>query len=228
MKTDCQTLCLGCQVEIWEETESRGDYFTCPGDDDGDWCHSNSLGTVGNDKASTIKCTCPVEFESIEYDTPREDWDLDLDWTSAVVIDELVVTNTCNPAYTLCSDTTLSSTQSKTVKAEHNWGYVFKAGVSYTPGASASFIGVGDSEPITISAEVPQSNGGSYEIDQTVSSTRTKCVAKPMTKVNCKYFAYKGTIEVGYTIYWKNASPTRGTYRGQEWRSVFSQAIQRL
>ena len=48
----------GCQVEIWRDTDARGDHFTCPGYDYGNWCGSNSLGTVGNDQASTITCTC--------------------------------------------------------------------------------------------------------------------------------------------------------------------------
>ena len=185
------------------------------------------MGTVGNDEASTIKCKCPVEFESIEYDTPQEDWVLDLDGASGIVMDELSVYNTCNPAFVSCTDMTLSSTQSTTVKSQHNWGYVFKAGVSYTAGASASFMGFGASESITISAEVSQSNGGFYERDQTVSSTQN-CVARPMTRVNCRYTAYKGTIEVGYTIYWKNAAPTRGTYSGEGWKSVMSQTTYAL
>ena len=96
------------------------------------------------------------------------------------------------------------------VKSEHNWGTVFKAGVSYTEGASAEFMGFGGSESITVSVSVEQSTGGSYEKDQTVTSTES-CIAKPMTRQTCQYIAYKGTIEVGYTIYWKNASPTRGT-----------------
>ena len=33
-----------------------------------------------------------------------------------------------------------------------------------------------------------------------------------LLEIACQYIAYKGTIEVGYTIYWKNASPTLGTY----------------
>ena len=186
------------------------------------------MGTVGNDETSTIKCSCPVEFVSIEYDTPQADWVLDLDSSSAVLMDQITVTNTCNPAIvSQCSDLTQSSTQSTTVKSVHNWGYVFKAGVSYTAGASAEFMGFGASESITVSAEVSQSNGGSYEKDQTVTSTET-CIARPMTQETCQYIAYKGTIEVGYTIYWKNASPTRGTYKGQGWKSVLSSTTQQL
>ena len=180
------------------------------------------MGTVGNDETSTIKCSCPVEFESIEYDTPQADWVLDLDSNSAINMDQMIVTNTCNPAIiSQCADLSQTSSESVTVKSVHNWGYVFKAGVSYTAGAKAEFMGFGASESITVSAEVSLSNGGSYEKDQTVTATET-CIAKPMTRQTCQYIAYKGTIEVGYTIYWKNASPTRGTYKGQGWKSVFS------
>ena len=29
--------------------------------------------------------------------------------------------------------------------------------------------------------------------------------------------AYKGKIEVGYTIHWKNGSQTKGVYQGEGW-----------
>ena len=138
-----------------------------------------------------------------------------------MVVDEVTVYNPCNPAFTSCGDFSHTSPKSLTVKTEDNWGYIFKAGVSYTAGASASLMGFSASEPITISAEEPQPNGGSYEKDQTLSATQS-CVAKPMTRVICNYTAFKGTIEVGYTIHWKNASPSRGTYKGQGWKTVMS------
>ena len=91
--------CSGCQIEIWSDAGSRGQHFTCPANENGNWCYNqlfawfpqtsffsdsiyDSFGYVGNDNASTITCTCPVEFESIEYDIPREDWNLDLDFSS--------------------------------------------------------------------------------------------------------------------------------------------------
>ena len=140
-----------------------------------------------------------------------------------MVVDEVTVYNPCNPAFTSCRDFSHTPPKSLTVKTEDNWGYVFKAGVSYAAGASASLMGFGASEPITISAEVPQPNGGSYEKDLTLSATQS-CVAKPMTRVTCNYKAFKGTIEVGYKVYWKNAlaRATRGTYKGQGWKIVMS------
>ena len=44
----------------------------------------DNFGEVGNNRASRITCKCPVEFESIEYDTPREDWILKLDKSSGI------------------------------------------------------------------------------------------------------------------------------------------------
>lgn len=144
---------------------------------------------------------------------------LSLDVNSAVHLHHLTATNPCNPAYVACTDVEHQSTESITLKSQHNWGHVFKAGVSYTAGASASFEGLGVNESITMSVEESWSTGGFKETDQTISSTQ-KCTAKPMTIVDCQYIAYKGSIEIGYTIYWKNSSPTRGVYKGVGWKSV--------
>ena len=57
--------CLGCKVEIWSDNDSKGNHFTCFGYNYGNWCHMNGLGTVGYDEASTIKCTCPLDFGPI-------------------------------------------------------------------------------------------------------------------------------------------------------------------
>jgi len=208
----------GCQIEIWKDYNASGDYFKCPGYDNGYWCHGNSLGSVGNDEASSITCKCPVEFLSIVYDTPQSDWDLDLDGTSVQLI-HLTLENGCDPAVVGdCPDQSYQWSESKTLTSERNWGNVFKKGVSYTENASASFEGFGVSESITMTAEESWSTGGSKSVSQTVSST-TPCVAPPKTRVNCQYMAYKGTIEIGYTIYWKNAEPSRGTYIGEGWKS---------
>ena len=45
----------------------------------------------------SIKCTCPKEFDYIEYDIPRHDWTLFVDGKTQIEIDTSVVTNTCNP-----------------------------------------------------------------------------------------------------------------------------------
>ena len=102
----------GCQVEISRDIvindvhSGAAYYFTCPGGDNGNWCWNkpppgpwfitqnisiptylaqskyDNFGEVGDNKATRITCKCPLEFESIEYDTPREDWILKLDKSS--------------------------------------------------------------------------------------------------------------------------------------------------
>ena len=113
------------------------------------------------------------------------------------------------------------------MKSQHNWGFIFKAGVSYKYGASAKVLGVGLDASVTWNVETSWSTGGFKEIDQAITSTQT-CTAAPMTKVDCKYMAYKGRIEMGYTIYWKNASPTRGVYKGEGWKSVMETHVTNL
>ena len=132
-----------------------------------------------------------------------------------------------NTAYMVCADTVKSWSDSTTLKSQHNWGHVFKAGVSYTETAKAEFEGFGVDSPVTFSVEESLSTGGFKEIDQTITSTET-CTAKPMTRVDCKYMAYKGTIEVGYTIYWKNSTPTRGVYKGEGWKSTVATTVTSL
>ena len=197
----------------------KGDSFTCPGYDDGYICHYNSLGEVGNDKTKCVRCLCPAEFLSIEYDTDRNDWVLDLDMKSGYSVDILIAENRCNPdtiSPQECSDIELLSSQSKTVQSQHNWGFIFKEGVSYKLETSAKLDGFGVSEAMTFNYETSVSTGAVYTDSQTISSTQ-KCVAKPMTKVTCRYVAYQGEIVVGYKINWKNHAPTYGTYRGHGW-----------
>ena len=50
---------IGCQVQIWEHRKRQGSTFICDGNDNEKWCHSNDLGSVGDDEASSITCTCP-------------------------------------------------------------------------------------------------------------------------------------------------------------------------
>ena len=74
-----EKFCLGCKITIYEHTRERGDHFVCHGYESYDkWCYHHSLGYVGNDETSSITCTCPVDFESIEYDIPPQDWALEL------------------------------------------------------------------------------------------------------------------------------------------------------
>ena len=106
------------------------------------------------------------------------------------------------------------------MKSQHNWGYVFKRGVSYTASAEASFEGIGGSRSITFTAEESFSNGGFKEVDQIIEDSVT-CIAKPMTEVVCTTFAHPIEITMKYTIYWKNSTPTRGVYTGSAWKSDF-------
>ena len=62
-------------------------------------CNHSNLGTVGNDQASTIKCTCPVEIDRIEYDTLKQNWILELkDDPESSQLNLQTVINNCNPA----------------------------------------------------------------------------------------------------------------------------------
>ena len=116
------------------------------------------------------------------------------------------------------------STQKDSFTTQHSWGRVFRAGASYTVGMELSFEGIGGaSQSFTVSKEREESTGGMYQRSQEVSFTQ-KCTAKPMTRVTCQFIARQGTIEVGYTIYWKNGRKTRGTYRGQGWKSELTQS----
>ena len=137
----------------------------------------------------------------------------------------MTITNPCNPSYINgCADRVGKSHRKREVINQHNWGTVFRAGVSYTYGVQASFKGVGASQEFTVNMEKEKSTGGSYTTSEEVSSTQI-CSARPMTSVTCQYIAYEGTIEVGYTITWKNAAKTRGTYRGKGWKSVLTQSV---
>ena len=84
-------------VDIWKHRNKGKPQFTCDGRNGGKICHSYDLGSVGNQEASSIKCTCPKEFDYIEYDIPRHDWTLFVDGRTQIEIDTLVVENTCNP-----------------------------------------------------------------------------------------------------------------------------------
>ena len=125
-----------------------------------------------------------------------------------------------------CRDSKLRSSKRVTLKTEDYWGVVFKRGVTYKYEAM---------ELDGISA-FPEFSGP-YQIQNIVNGPailehsfipRKPCVAKPMQSVTCKYIAYKAYIEVGFTIYWKNASPTRGIYKGQGWKFVMHETSNRL
>ena len=201
-----------------ENDECNSRKFQCPGYDDGHWCHLFDLGEVGNDQASAVRCTCPVEFLSIEYDIPRADWIKNVDENaSPVKLTQVSVENDCNPAeMASCSDQQIEFNESFEKEAEHNWSVGFSEGVTITSEASIDFGEVGFSAGVSVSYsfEANQSAGWSDSTAQTIQ-TDVPCVAPPMTTVTCDVFAYEATIEVGYTLYWKNMAPTRGIYKAK-------------
>ena len=92
---------LGCQVEIWEDTNERGDYFKCTGNDRkayDPWCDMNDLGSVGNDEASTITCTCEEDILNIVFDTRPSKWVPTIDKSSGKQLQSKTTINRCNPA----------------------------------------------------------------------------------------------------------------------------------
>ena len=207
-------LFLGCQIEIWKDYAETGDYFKCSGLDNGHWCRGFNY--VGDDEASSIKCTCPVDFERIVYDIPQNQWGSIIQHdqqasTTRVEVDRIRLPNKCNLGGDRCNDPSLNvqedPKESITMESTHNWGHIFKAGVSYTAGVSVKLGGFRMNESITISAEETSSTGGSKTVKQTIEASGT-CTAPPNAVAYCTYFAYQSTIKVGYTIFWKNSSPS--------------------
>ena len=83
------------------------------------------------------------------------------------------------------------------LKAEDNWGVIFKRGVTEGPhlildGISA-FPELSNSYTVKLG---PYDNGPIIKYGK--FSPSQHCVAKPMQSVTCKYIAYKAFIEVGY------------------------------
>jgi len=223
----------GCAITIHEHDRAHGDEFTCPGGTriGGNWCHHNSLGRVGNDEATTIECTCPVEFDRIEYDDPKGFLDLEMESTG-IQIDEHIVENPCPYEEKMwplmCSKQTYSTSEAITKVTQHSWGRMIKNGVTFTGSFGFKVEGVGKfSATVAYNHEETQSYGGSYSDSVTITNNKI-CSAMPGTTVRCLYMAYRGTIEMGYTIFWKNATPTRGTYYGEGWKSKLIATTRRL
>jgi len=209
------TVNKGCQMKIWEHRNKGGQDFTCQGKYHYETCDRYDLGQVGDNEASSISCTCPREFDYVEYDIPTKNWVLTVDENDGIEIDRVTVRNPCYSGGH-CPDQSLISTQTKTVTSSHNWSRVFEHGLSYSVETSATFEGIGLKEDVTLSVDESFTNGGSITKSETLSSTRP-CVASQHTKVICTYMAYLGKIKVGYTIHWKDGSTTRGIYQGEGW-----------
>ena len=86
---------IGCQLKIWEHRDEGGADFTCQGKYHSDTCHHYDLGRVGDDEASSMTCTCPREFDYVEYDIPTKNWVLTVDENDGVEIDQVTVRNPC-------------------------------------------------------------------------------------------------------------------------------------
>ena len=177
------------------------------------------MGKVGNDRASSITCSCPLDIDRITYDSPRDKWKLQFDDSKAINIDEIQLTNNCDSRNSeICSDDETNSEREISVTTQHNWGTIFKAGVSYTATASVELEGIGGMETsYTTSFETEKQTGGSHETGKTIKSS-LKCVAKPGTKKTCRQLALKGVVEMGYTIWWTNGRSTKGKYIGEGWK----------
>ena len=106
---------IGCQVEIFEDRNGQGSSFTCHGNDGYRSCDHHSFGYVGDDEASSIKCTCPREFDYVEYAVQPELWEeMATETGERFKFDEIRVYNPCDPvAESLgkCADATRISSQ---------------------------------------------------------------------------------------------------------------------
>ena len=102
------------------------------------------------------------------------------------------------------------------VSSTHTWSKVYEKGVTNSKEGNVSFQGIGLKTSVVMTEKNVNGNGGSYT-QTTKISNNVPCVALPNTEVVCTYMAYKGKIEVGYTIHWKNGSRTKGVYQGEGW-----------
>ena len=81
-------------------------------------------------------------------------------------------------------------------------------------GATATLQGIGVQDPITLSIE---EYTGSEIVQDEITYTVDCYGLAGYYRTDCHYAAYKGSVEVPYTIYWTHADPTRGVYKGEGW-----------
>ena len=129
-----------------------------------------------------------------------------------------------------CRNEKVLPIKSYALETVDDWGVVFKRGVTYAGGTVldgiSAFPELSKSYRINVA---PYQDNPAYKIDNIFNLSESfYCVAKPMQSVTCKYIAYKAFIEVGYTINWQNASPSRGTYKGQGWKVVMRETVNSL
>ena len=148
-------------------------------------------------------------------------------WTVTTTTSMLTTTVT-NFYENYCRDIKLRSSKflsGVTLKTEDDWGVIFKRGVPYN--GVAILNGISAFPELSGSYEIIHGFGAYKGPIKTYGTfyPSQPCVAKPMQSVTCKYIAYKAHIEVGYTVHWKNASPTRGIYKGQGWKFVMRETF---
>ena len=78
------------------------------------------MGTVGDNETSSIRCTCPREFDYVEYDIPTQDWKDMLTGDTGLQIDQITVRNLCNPAVEGLGKCADQSSQSTRVRFKFN------------------------------------------------------------------------------------------------------------
>ena len=97
-------------MTIWQDRNKEGKDFTCQGKYHYETCHRYDLGQVGDNEASSIRCTCPREFDYVRYDIPTQNWKLDVNENDGIQIDQITVRNPCfSGGY--CPDQSSVSTQ---------------------------------------------------------------------------------------------------------------------
>ena len=112
-----------------------------------------------------------------------------------------------------CSDIVETFSVATTMTTKHDWGPIFKKGVSYEPTDSIYVRGY----KISRHFNLENASNGTFEEEKEDIIFTENCIAYPMSEVNCRIMVYKTTIEQRYTIYWKNSSPTRGIYKFEGW-----------
>ena len=115
-----------------------------------------------------------------------------------------------------CSDIVETFSVATTMTTKHDWGPIFKKGVSYRPTSSISVAGF----KVYRKFDLENASNGTLEEEKEDIISIEICTAPPMTEVNCRIMVYKTTIEQRYTIYWKNSASTRGIYKFEGWQST--------
>ena len=144
----------------------------------------------------------------------------------------LLTTTIANFYGNSCRDRKLIPTKAFTLETEDDWGFLFKRGVTYLGNIFLDGISAfPDFDSYYKVNLAPNQDNPPFKKNNYFTLSQY-CIAKPMQSVTCKYIAYKASIEVGYTVNWKNASPkwlqSRGTYKGKGWKIVMHETVNSL